>query len=297
MTRVLVTGGSAAASFVEAVSSSGVVVFAGDTDANAVGLRAVAPQHRVVFPRTSTTALADAMLRYCVAQHIDVLVPTRDVELLALSRCRDRFAAAGVTVLLADTDALRMSIDRWLLHRACESVGVLRPRTAVFSSGFDLSTWVFPLVLVPRFRTDPRPRRVLRTPHDAERAAGDHAMLLQESLPGERVDVDVVAQDGGCVVNAVHRGWGRTEMAGSQREVIDVAERVVGALRLSYACTVTLRRDRDGALNLIDVAPRFTASMDRSMHGIALGMALGQPLPEEFEASSKPTLRLVGAAS
>ena len=303
MTRVLVTGaGSAAAlAFVDSIRAQRVSLFLGDTDPRSPGLSLVPAERRIGLPRLGGSVFAEVLLQACAEHEIDVVVPTRSAELISLARRRHRFQALGTTLMLPSTASLETALDRWSLYRVCDGL-VHRPRTAVFGAGVDLSRWRYPLVLKPRFRADPRPVHVVGSLAEAQRLRRDHALLVQELLPGDEVEVDVLAGPLGSIVASVPR-----DVDGSHARVhhcsdaIAAAGRVVRALRLSYASTVKFRRDRDGRLALVDVVPRISRGMTASvaagvnMPWLALQLAQGESMPSNAHVFREVVFR--GAAA
>ncbi len=287
MTRVLVTGASSAAAlaFVDSVRTPRVSLFLGDTDPYAAALSTVSPQRRIGLPRLDGSVYAEVLLQACAEHDIDVVVPTRDAELLSLARRRHRFGATGTTLMLPSTASLETALDRWALRRVCEGLAH-RTRTAVFGSDVELSRWRYPLVLKPRYRADPRPVHVVRSLGEAKRLRRDNALLLQEHLPGEEVLVDVLTGPLGSIVAAVPRDAdGPTAHLRHCADAVVAARRVVGALRLSYASTVKFRRDRDGQLVLVDVVPRVSEGMTANVAAgvnlpwLAVQLAMGESMP------------------
>jgi len=287
MTRVLVTGaGSAAAlAFIESLRGQHVSLFLADTDPEAPSLGLVPSSHRIGLPRTGSEALTEVLLQACREHRIDVVIPTRDCELLALARRRHRFTALGTVLMLPASASLETALDRWALHRLGDGL-VHRPRTAVFGMTVDLARWRYPLVLKPRFRADPRPVRVISSFAEARSLRRDHALLLQEYMPGEEIEVDVLSGPLGRIIASVPRQVGGTAVRVQHRTApIAAAGRVVRALRMSYASTVRLRRDREGRLGLVDIAPRLTRSMTASVAAgvnipwLALQLAKGEAMP------------------
>lgn len=287
MTRVLVTGaGSAAAlAFVDSIRAQRVSLFLGDSDPCSPALSSVSPDRRIGLPRLDGSVYAEVLLQACAEHDIDVVVPTRDAELLSLARRRHRFTAIGTTLMLPSTASLETALDRWSLYRVCDGLAH-RPRTAVFGSDVELSRWRFPLVLKPRYRADPRPVHVVRSAAEARRLRRDNALLLQEHLPGEEVQVDVLTGPLGSIVAAAPRDAdGPTAHLHHCADAIVAARRVVRALRLSYASTVKFRRDRDGRLALLDVVPRVSEGMTASVTAgvnlpwLAVQLAMGESMP------------------
>ncbi len=122
--NILVTGagGPAAISFMQALSETGAKFFMADMDYHAAGLYLVpAAQRTLVLPGLHSEFVAD-LLHQCQKLKIDVLVPTVDVELIAVAKARKQFEKLGVQVLLAEPQTLELCLDKLNLLIACDGL-------------------------------------------------------------------------------------------------------------------------------------------------------------------------------
>ena len=291
--RVLLTGagGAAAVSFIKATRDEGVVLHAADMDPLAAGLYLVpAGQRHLLLPGADPGFVAH-LLELCRQHAIDVLVPTVDVELLGVARARDRFASAGVRLLLASEATLTICLDKVSLLRACEST-VPVGRYAVMDASFSPDGWAFPMIVKPRAGSGSR--GVAKVP-SLERLATfplDGQLLVQEFLPGDEYSVDVLAAGDGRVVAAVPRvrlkvdsGIAVTARTLHDDELEDLACRVAARVGLSYAANIQFRRSAAGVPTLLEVNARFPGTMPLTVHSgvnmplLALRDVLGEPPP------------------
>ncbi len=119
--RVLVTGagGPSGVAILQAMEPAPVTLYAADIDPYGAGLYLVASARRAILPRGEDPRFADALLEICVREQVDVVVPTVDTELLPLAAARERFAEAGVRLVLASDATLSVCLDKWLLAERC----------------------------------------------------------------------------------------------------------------------------------------------------------------------------------
>ncbi len=267
--RVLVTGagGAAAVSFLRAVASMEVTLFAADIDPLAAGLYLVPHGQRLLIPRADHPDFVPTLLAMCEHYGIDVLVPTVDTELLPVSNARVAFAQRGVAVMVAKASALRTCLDKAALMNAAAAV-MPTPRTAIVTPALDRSCWPLPALAKPRQGAGGRGIVLVSNPADWDRVPTDGSYLVQTFLPGTEYSVDVLATPSGTPLIAVPRARLKVDsgVAVAARTVHDeslqrAAMDIVAALGLGWVSNVQLRRDPDGCARLLEINPRFPGTM------------------------------------
>ena len=294
MTRILVTGagGPAGVAVIRSlVAVHGNEVFAADMDGWASGLYLVtADRRRLVEPGLSS-GFVDALLATCIADEIDVLFSTVDVELPALAARRAEFEAAGTALAAPSLETLTVCLDKFLLAERCADA--LRvPTTRLLNENGLAFDWSFPDIVKPRRGAGSRGVRVVADRAALEAIELDDALIIQAFLPGDEYSVDVFADATGHVVAAVPRTRERVDsgvsIAGQtvkDAELESTAAAVARAIGLSGVANVQLRRDVDGHPALLEVNPRFPGAMPLTiaagvdMPVLALQLALGNELP------------------
>ena len=294
MTRILVTGagGPAGVAVIRSlVAVHGNEVFAADMDGWASGLYLVtADRRRLVEPGLSI-GFVDALLATCIADEIDVLFSTVDVELPALAARRAEFEAAGTALAAPSLETLTVCLDKFLLAERCADA--LRvPTTRLLNEDGLAFDWSFPVIVKPRRGAGSRGVRVVADRAALEAIELDDALIIQAFLPGDEYSVDVFADATGHVVAAVPRTRERVDsgvsIAGQtvkDTELESTAAAVARAIGLSGVANVQLRRDVDGHPALLEVNPRFPGAMPLTiaagvdMPVLALQLALGNELP------------------
>jgi len=296
--NILVTGagGPAAVSFMQALSETGAKFFMADMDYHAAGLYVVpAAQRTIVLPGRHPEFVAD-LLQQCRKLKIDVLVPTVDVELIAVAKARKQFEKLGVQVLLAEPQTLELCLDKLNLLIACDGLVPL-PRFAIFNQTFDDSDWQYPLIVKPRSGSGSRGIIKVDTPAELARLERNSQLLVQEYLPGEEFSVDVFANAQGEVLATVPRlrmkvdsGIAVVSRTVKDRELEDCARQVSERIGLTYVANVQFRRNAAGRPCLLEVNPRFPGTMPLTVASgvniplLTLKELLGEPIkPEELQ--------------
>ena len=181
----------------------------------AAGLYLVPPEARMLIPAGAAPDFAEALLTRCLTLDVDIVLPTVDAELRPLAYAREKFAAAGIALLLADAAALEVILDKLSLARHCADV-VRVPRTELFGPDVDPASWTYPAVVKPR--TGSGSRGIVIVGSAAELAALDRSpsLIVQDFLPGEEYSVDVLADADGHVIASrpAHPGPGRLGRVG-----------------------------------------------------------------------------------
>jgi carbamoyl-phosphate synthase large subunit len=290
--RILVTGtgGPSGYSFMRALRNEPLEFLSADIDPLAPGLFLVDAEQRLLVPRGDDPGFADALLEICREREVDVLVPTVDSELVPMADHRDEFAAAGTSVLVAPSRALRRCLDKWALMQVADG-SVPIPRSAPLDEDFDSSSFDLPVVVKPRVGSGSRGVRRIDS-WDALGSRRDRSLLVQECLPGPEYSLDVLATTSGEVRAVVPRERLRVDsgIAITSRTVHDaeleaVGARAVEATGLTGVANVQVMRDAAGKPRLIEINPRFPGTMPLTiasgvnMPRLALGELLGDAIP------------------
>ncbi len=80
------------------------------------------------LPRVTAPGYMDELLALCLEHKIGLVVPTIDTELLGLAEQRNRFAAAGIDVVISDESLVRVCRDKRLTAQLFSSVGIDVPK-------------------------------------------------------------------------------------------------------------------------------------------------------------------------
>lgn len=291
--RVLVTGagGPSGIAVMQSVQSPQLTVLAGDIDPYAAGLYLVPEGQRFILPRGDDPTFADQLLDLCERESVDVVVPTVDTELLPLARDRERYAAAGVTLVLADEQTLAVCLDKWALDARCRSK-VRTPRCWLVDASFDPSEPELPVIVKPRSGSGSRGIALLRSRDELAVLERDGTLLIQEHLPGPEFSLDVLASASGEVLAVVPRerlkvdsGIAITGRTKRDEELERFGAEVARLIGLTTVANVQVKGAADGAPALLEVNPRFPGTMPLTiaagidMPSLAVAEALGGPVP------------------
>ena len=292
--RILVTGvgGPSGVSILRAMAGAPVAVLGGDIDPYAAGLYLLEPDRRHILPRGDDPRIASMLLDLCRAEEVDVLVPTVDTELLPLAQAREDFAAAGVTLVVAQEETLQVCLDKWRLAERCRG-NVRVPDTWLVDDGFDPSEPSLPVIVKPRSGSGSRGIALLERREELEALPRDGSLLVQEHLPGPEHSLDVLARADGHVAAVVPRerlkvdsGIAVTGRTKHDDRLDTFAREVARLIGLTTVANVQVKEDADGEPALLEVNPRFPGTMPLTvasgvdMPRLAVGEALGEAIPD-----------------
>jgi carbamoyl-phosphate synthase large subunit len=249
-------------------------VVAVDVDPHAPALYTA--DHAELVPRSDDPAFVDHILGLCQREGIRLVVPTRDEELPVFARARQRFAAAGVLVLVSGPEAIETCQDKWRFVTACRAAGLGTPRVVERPSVEEL-----PLFVRPVTGKGGRGARSVRTAAQLAAAGeelGEQA-LWQELVSAPELTVDVFLSLDGTPITCVPRERllviaGESHVARTTRDgaLRDATLRLCAALGLVGHNTIQAFR-RDDEVLFLEVNPRYGG-------GAALGFAAGAFTPE-----------------
>lgn len=220
-----------------------------------------------VTPRCTSADFVPALLDACRRRRVNLVVPGIDTELPMLATARDKFAAAGVTLLVSSAETVAIGADKWYTHRWLVDNGFPTVRqTTVADALAHSGDWPFPLIAKPAGGS--ASVRVARV-DDAEALrfhTRDGDFVVQVVAPGVEYTVDVLVDRSGKCVCAIPRR--RIEVRSGEvfkgvterrAELIDVASRIAEALPGAYGpMNIQMFFDAaDGTIRVIEINPRF----------------------------------------
>src|SRR5690606_26656016 len=148
-------------------------------------------------------------------QDIDGVISLNDLELPILSKHHRELESMGAKVIVADEEAIAIAFDKWKTVQFLEAIGLKSPKTFVdlqeAQSAIKEGELSFPLVIKPRWGSASigidfpedmeelnlayrlqsiRLRRTILA--EASKEDIDHAILIQEKIPGKEYGMDVL---------------------------------------------------------------------------------------------------------
>ncbi len=293
--RVLVTGtgGPSGYSILRAMADvDGIELLSADIDPYSAGLYLVGADRRAIVPRGDDPGFVDALFTLARRERVRVVVPTVDSELAPLAGARERFAEAGIALVLAQASTLAVCLDKWALHGRCRDT-VRVPATWLVDDAFAADAIALPAIVKPRSGSGSRGIRLIEARDQLAALPRDGTLLVQEHLPGAEYSLDVLARADGHVAAVVVRerlrvdsGIAITGRTLREPQLEAYGRAVAQLIGLTTVANVQVKLDVTGEPALLEVNPRFPGTMPLTiaagidMPRLAIGEALGTPIAD-----------------
>ena len=249
-------------------------------DASATSFALFDCDARARLPRCDDPRFLDAVRAICQREHVDVVLPTLDVELpiwaQAARALRDEL---GVRVVIDAPETIALARDKRRSTATVARAGVAVPACY---EGAAVAHARLPLVVKPTVGAGSVGVSFVRTAEallPALAAAGP-APYVQELVEGVEHTVDLVIDADGHVLASAPRV--RVEVRAGQSykgrtvdapHVEDAARRAASALGLRAQANVQILATSDGRAVFVEANPKFAAAM-----GLTIGAGLDVPL-------------------
>lgn len=211
------------------------------------------------------------LLRICEADHIDLLIPTIDTDLLVLSQNAAKFDEIGTKVLISKPDKIAICRDKNYTADFFESCGLKAPRTF---NDYQLYHGPYPCFIKPKDGSSSI--NAFKVENESElkvyaEQVGDY--IVQPFIEGTEYTVDIFCDYEGNPVLitprirvAVRAGEVlKTEIAMDEK-IIEECRKLIAKFQPSGPMTVQLiRQNRTGDDYYIEINPRFGGGAPLSM--------------------------------
>lgn len=105
----------------------------------------------VQVPRTDSSNFAEKFTEIISSNNIDIVIPAIEQDVSHLSSNRQFFKCSNVALCLNQSELIRISDDKWLMHQELEQLGLLTIKTEIDGSFEELSEILgLPFLLKPR---------------------------------------------------------------------------------------------------------------------------------------------------
>ncbi len=280
-----------------------------------------------VVPRGSDPAFADTLLEVAAGERVDAILPQSSFDLLGLAEARERFAEAGIAVLVSPPDAIRRANDKAEAYALLQRIGVRAPSWRRVTGGRELRDAAQelgypdrPVCFKPVFSSGSRGFRVLdptvdRAKQLLEGRPGSVAMRLTEALEvlpetggpellvmelaeGKERTIDGIARDGRIVVGhpktreAMRAGLAMYFETQQDPGLTEIARRIVAELGIDHFFNIQLVGD-----HVIEINPRISTIVyqeDLNIPYLGVKHALGEITSDElatYAGRVRPTRR------
>jgi len=281
-----------------------------------------------LVPAGSDPGFADAVLEICRRERVDVVLPESSFDLPGLAEARPRFAAEGITVLVASPESIRRANDKAETYALLDRLGVKGPAWRRVSGGRELAAAARELgypeldvCMKPVFGSGSRGFRVLSATADRREQLlgarpgvagamtledvvdvlgeeGGPELLVMELATGPERTIDGFAAGGRILLGhaktreGVRAGLAMFFATLDDPALAEIARTIVEELALDWFFNIQLIGD-----TVIEINPRISTIVyqdDLNLPYLGVKHALGEISPEELAALAarvRPTRR------
>ena len=273
-TAVLVTSISKKTGLLKAVKKAcnkygtNVKLIGGDVNKNAIGKHFVDEFWEMP---TLKELNVDTLISFCKKNHIKLIIPTRDGELLFWSRIKTELKSNGIAVMVSDSEAIEICLDKLNFY---ETLNKLNLPAIPATKNIDLLKDTERFVVKEQFGAGSLSIGLNLTKGQAiEHAKKLQAPIFQPYIPGKEVSVDVYIDGKGKTKGVIVRS--RDEVVNGESQVtttvnnpdleklsISLAEKI----KLSGHIVLQIMIDSENKNHIIECNSRFGGASTLSVH-------------------------------
>ena len=212
----------------------------------------------------------DNLLSICIADHINLLIPTTDTDLLVLSENKEKFEAVGTKVMISAPDKIRLCRDKNNTSQFFVDCGLHAPMPVndwkEYNSGY-------PAFIKPKDGSSSINAFKIENREELEvYAAQVEDYIVQPFVNGHEYTIDIFCDWGGEPISIVPRE--RLQVRAGEvlktqicmdKTMIEESKALCQAFKPCGPMTVQLIRDESGIDWYIEINPRFGGGAPLSM--------------------------------
>lgn len=159
-------------------------------------------------PKCDEKGYIDALLRICLKERVDLLIPLWEKEFLKLDQHREEFEGLGAKLILSKKSFLEICNDKWQTYKYFQDMGLDIPQTVLMEELLKNPALgiKYPLILKPRFGMGSKGICHAEDFQELENlglSPGDY--IAQEFIEGTEFTVDVLCDFEGTAISIVPR--------------------------------------------------------------------------------------------
>lgn len=267
--------------FREACLQSGLdcTIIGTDTNDNSAALQCC--DHKHIVPPVDSPQYSQQIIDIVKEHHVDILIPTVDLDLMFLAENRDLLKEMGCTVLISTPQVVSICQDKRKTHNFLTDNGFLTPEIMNVDQAIKSPIFDFPYFLKPWDGSASRGNVIVKNAEELIfYSTRVENCLVQEFIEGVEHTVDVLVDFDGQVRCAVPRerieirdGEVRKARTVKNDDIIQKSKKLVEVLGagpgvITIQCFLTPQND----VQFIEINPRFGG-------GIPLSIQAGANFP------------------
>lgn len=264
--NILITGAGGAAAISVWKSLTGQqTIFMADIDPCAAGLYLVPAENRLLIEPGDSDNFIHNLIDLCEKNHIQVLIPTVDVELIPIAKHKHLFEDKGIMVPICPEHTLALCRDKYALLTWCEDTGLM-PAFSLLTENSAMPD--FPCFAKPREGAGSKGIFTLHNAAELAQLPKDNSYLIEELLPGEEYSVDVYISSKGNALAAVPRLRMKIDsgiaVASQTRifpELSAMALTIAKKTGIQYIANIQFKANKQQQFKLLEINPRFPGTL------------------------------------
>jgi carbamoyl-phosphate synthase large subunit len=241
------------------------------TDVNPLSPAVHAANRAYRVPLSTAPDYVDAILDICIGEHVSLVVPTIDDELVIFGRAAERFRERGIRVAVSPAGTSELCEDKYATCCYLNERGI--PAAASWLPGDLPAAPQFPLFIKPRRGRGGIGAYAVRTPKELDFFA-DYVpdAVVQAYLDGAEFTIDMLCDFAGQPLSIVPRRRAVIRAGVSDRgrtvndpALIQVARTCAAALPFAGAVNIQCRLV-DGQPVIFEINPRFSGGIPLTIH-------------------------------
>lgn len=210
------------------------------------------------------------LISICVADNIDLIIPTIDTDLLVLSENKNNFENIGTKVMISEPDKIRICRDKNKTFQFFTDCGLHAPKPVTNWEEYESG---YPAFIKPKDGSSSKNAFKVKNEKELEVYAGQIAdYIVQPFVSGREYTIDIFCDWHGNPISVVPRE--RLQVRAGEvlktqicmdKTIIEESKILCKAFRPCGPMTVQLIRDTDGNDWFIEINPRFGGGSPLSM--------------------------------
>ena len=221
-------------------------------------------------PSMRDSRYIDTLLTMCREDHIDLIIPTIDTDLLALAENRERFQSIGTKVMISAPEKIRICRDKNHISQFFVDCGLHAPMPVNDWQKYDDQ---FPAFIKPTDGSGSINAFRAENPNELKLFAKRiKNYIIQPYVEGKEYTIDIFCDWDGNPVSIVPRervqvraGEVSVTRIAMDEQMIRESEALCKAFKACGPMTVQFIRDKDGVDWFIEINPRFGGGAPLSM--------------------------------
>lgn len=223
---------------------------------------------RHLVPGASAPDFVATVRDICRRESVQVVFPIIDEELQVFADHAEEFRREGIRVITNSPETVRIANEKILTAHRCSELGIATPRLFVHEDLANRSL-PFPLIIKPRNGRGSTDVHLIQNRRELEFFL-DYVpdAMIQQFIEGTEYTIDVLTDFDGELLSVVPKermmvksGMQTKGRTVNDRELLDYGGRIAREFRLSPRANIQCIRDRAGKIWLIEINPKFAASL------------------------------------